>query len=476
MPETLFEHCASLIVAPRRDAVLAGGSLLVRDDLVVAVGTADEVRDEVLDPEGLDVVDCRHRIVLPGLVNAHNHNAWGVVTLAPFASRGAEPNPYEVLDGNTVMEEYVLAPMAWFTPESTYDLTVSGILHQLAHGTTTTTDAHNHPDALYAAAVDTGIRAVLHPQMITSITLDGLDEDGYLEQAEDCLRNYHVGGSPLVQVGVHPNWPWNCTGRLLRRGMELAQQYDAQFATHLYEVVDEVERSDEVWSDRGGGLGYLDSLGLLNDRALFFHGTELADADIDRLADAGCALVHNPQLNLQLWGRTARVQRWLDAGLTAGLGTDYGQFDLFTAMTMAGTFHKIIHGGHEMDPWELLALATTGSARALRMEDRVGTLEVGTQADVVTIDLDRHAALVPFFDDPQWVVTLLTTQAAGVEVAESMVAGRLLRRDGEFTGLDEAEVLGRARQWCDRFAVDFQQMRQEGPPWHRRVHEMFSRD
>jgi 5-methylthioadenosine/S-adenosylhomocysteine deaminase len=312
--------------------------------------------------------------------------------------------------------------------------------------------------------------------MLTNLQLDGLDEDGYLAQAEDCLRNYHIGGSDRVTVAVHPSWPWNCTTSLLTRGMALAEKYDVQFATHLFEIIVERKRADAVWADQGGGIAHLQEIGLLNPRSLFFHGTELTESEIDILAAAGCALVHNPELNAELWARVANVPYWLTTGMTVGLGSDYGQFDMFSAMKLAALLGRVARpDSAPLDSWTLLDLATMGSARALWLDEKVGSLASGKKADIITIDLLRNAGLIPFCDEPAWIASLLTKQSTRIEVCESMVNGAFLRRDNAFTSLNQAEIIGRAHHWSAKFLSDYKQMLASGAPWSKPVHPLFSR-
>jgi cytosine/adenosine deaminase-related metal-dependent hydrolase len=476
MPKTLFRRCRVLIAKAAADGVIVDGAVLVDGAEIEAVGPSAEIERLCAGDAGLDIIDCANKIVMPGLVNAHNHTPWGVVNLAYTAAYGSGMNVPADMDFNQVMDQFVMAPMAWFTDRSVHELGLCGMMDQIRHGTTTTADANNHPDGLYRAAVESGLRVVLQPQMLTNLQLDGLDEDGYLDQAEDCLRNYHVGGSDRVTVAVHPSWPWNCTTGLLQRGMELARKYDVQFATHLSEVVIEMETANRVWADKGGCIAHLKEIGLLTERSLFFHGTELTEREVDLLADAGSALVHNPELNAELWARVANVPYWLTTGLTVGLGSDYGQFDMFSAMKLAGLLGRVARpDSAPLDSWPLLDLATMGSARALWLDDKVGTLAPGKKADVITIDLLANSGLVPFCDEPNWIASLLTKQSTRIEVCESMVNGVFLRRDNAFTSLNQAEIIGRAHHWSARFLRDYRQMLAGGVPWSKPVHPLFSR-
>ncbi|HUA25004.1 MAG TPA: amidohydrolase family protein [Steroidobacteraceae bacterium] len=474
MGKVLLKDCKYLIAQPERREILRGVSVLIDGAEIIAVGSAGDLTRMADYASGLEAIDCRHKLVMPGLVNGHNHSPWSVVNLVFSGARGTGVELPERTDTLQAIEDYMLAPMAWFTADSTYDLAMCGLMDQIRYGTTTTADANNHPDALYRAAVDSGIRSVIQPQMLTNIIIDGLDGEGYLAQTAQCIRDYHIGGSDRITVAVHPNYPWNCSESLLIAGMDLAEQYDVQYATHLFELASEREQADRMWSERGGAMNYLQDIGLLKSRTVLFHGIDLDDAEIDTLAIAGCALVHSPELQAELLGRVANVPRWLKTGMNVALGTDYGQFDMFTAMKLAGLLPRLARGAAPLDPWDLLRIATIGGARCLWLDRKTGTIEAGKRADIITIDLSRSSGLIPMCDDDDWIASLLTRQSTRMPVTDSMVDGRFLRRDGQFTFLDEVEIVGRAQAWCQKFASDYRQMLESGRFWHRKIYPMFT--
>jgi 5-methylthioadenosine/S-adenosylhomocysteine deaminase len=171
----------------------------------------------------------------------------------------------------------------------------------------------------------------------------------------------------------------------------------------------------------------------------------------------------------------ANVPYWLQTGMTVGLGSDYGQFDMFTAMKLAGLFARVARPATSIDAWTLLDLATRGGAKALWLDEHIGTLEVGKRADIISIDLLGSGGFMPFCDEPNWVASLLTKQSTRLEVCESMVDGVFLRRDNQFVALNVREILGRGHDWSAKFLADYRQMKASGRPWHRQVHELFSR-
>jgi cytosine/adenosine deaminase-related metal-dependent hydrolase len=148
--------------------------------------------------------------------------------------------------------------------------------------------------------------------------------------------------------------------------------------------------------------------------------------------------------------------------------------NLFNAMLSVAQQHNImLREIRGIMPWTPFELATLGSARALGWEDKIGTLEPGKRADLVTIDLTRNTSLFPL--NVGTLLTFMALNGPGTEVADAMVDGKFLRRNGKFTIFDEEAIIARAQQWCDKFAVDYMEAKKIGNPMFNRVHEEYQR-
>lgn len=260
---------------------------------------------------------------------------------------------------------------------------------------------------------------------------------------------------------------------MLTQGMALAEKYDVQFCTHVAEAPDEKRRADETWADEGGQIQHLRDIGLMTPRTLFYHGAALNEREIDMAAETGTAIAHCPPTN-SILGNCAYVPYMLKQGVKVGLGTDVPTHNLFNVMLSVSQQHAIMPRElRGLPPWTPFELATTGSARALRWEDQIGTLEPGKRADVVTIDLTHNTSLFPL--NPGALLLFLAFNGPGAEVSDALVNGQFLRRDGEFTMLDEVAIIERAQYWCDKFTADYMQAKAEGDPMFERVHEEYQR-
>ncbi len=218
---------------------------------------------------------------------------------------------------------------------------------------------------------------------------------------------------------------------------------------HLAETKDEVKI---VAGEQGGKspAAYLESLGVWNGRSIAAHAVHLDDADMQIIGQRGVGLAHNPESNMKLASGVAAVPAWMSRGLRAGLGTDgaasNNDLDMFEAMRTAALLHKISSGNPQALPArEALALATRRGAEAIGMGDRLGSLEAGRQGDVITVDVDG-ARQTPMFD----AVSHLVYVARGADVRTTVVAGRILMRNGAVRTLARDRVLGDARAMAAR--------------------------
>jgi cytosine/adenosine deaminase-related metal-dependent hydrolase len=446
MGRTLFKNCRFLISQAHPEGIIEHGAVFVDGPIIKAVGASEELESTYAGDEAVDILDCTSKIVMPGLIDSHNHLGLFHVHL-PYglASKKVDTGIMKEATDN-LWPAYL-----WLTEEIVYDLTLFGLMHQLKHGTTTNATAFPFPDAAFRAAEHSRMRMVIQPHMATSVRLqDNLDEQGYLAQTEEVIRDYHNALDGLVTIAVYPVSPLLCTRSLLIKGMKLAHKYDVQFATHIFEAPDEVKKANDVWTDKGGAIQYLLNIGLLTPRSLFFHAN-LNEREIDVFAEMGCAIVHNPECNAGEWNRNvAYLPYFLDAGVTVGLGTDGLPRDMFGQMMLVKYLHNVLPREKVcVEPWVPLELATIGSARALWLDRKVGKLEPGKRADIITINLKGNTCLYPVHKET--LFRFLPSSSQGPHVTDVLVDGVFLRRDNEFTIFDEEAITARVDERLGQF-------------------------
>ncbi len=147
MTKKLFKDCRFLIAQPERREILRGASVLVSGASIVGVGSAADLIRLAGTGAEVETIDCRNKIVMPGLVNGHNHSPWSIINLVFSGARSTAVTLPKQTNTAHAVEDYMIAPKAWFREDSTYDLAMCGLMDQIRYGTTTTADSNNYPAA-----------------------------------------------------------------------------------------------------------------------------------------------------------------------------------------------------------------------------------------------------------------------------------------------------------------------------------------
>jgi 5-methylthioadenosine/S-adenosylhomocysteine deaminase len=229
---------------------------------------------------------------------------------------------------------------------------------------------------------------------------------------------------------------------LLKRGRRLADEYGVGIHIHTAQSRTEVNHIRKTLG-RSGSLEYLNDLGFLGDDVIAVHCTYVTDEGIRLMAETDTKYAICPSRFLRP-GRsrpTKPLLEMLEAGVITGLGTDWIRMDPWERMRAA-----LRITGEALGPTEVLRLATTGSARALGMEQEVGSLEVGKKADIILVDMQRPH-LVPTYEDS--LITELVHHVSGQDVETVIVDGQIILDRGAFQTVDEDAVLKEAQRTCD---------------------------
>lgn len=423
------------------DLILAGGEALlhknggwhaVRADVLVHEGKILAVGPEAGKREtgngkgsGLQLRDCTGCLIIPGLVQAHVH-------LCQTLFRG--------LADDLRLEEW-LARRIWpleatHTEETVYWSALLGAAELLLGGTTAILDMEtvHHTGAAFQALERSGIRAVAgkclmdaHPEGAPLELAEATDDA--LAEAERLAARWHGAAHGRLRVCFAPRFVPSCSGPLLRAASDLAERFGAQLHTHAAETI--VEREMVLRTTGMEEIAYLDSVGIAGRRAALAHCVWVDQHEIARLANQGTNVVHCPSSNLKLGSGVARVPELLEAGCNVAIGADgapcNNRLDMFTEMRLAALLQKPRLGADALPARRVLELATIGGARALGLEDEIGSIAVGKRADLVVMDL-RQPHLSPSGTDP---VSQLVYAACASDVRDVFVDGRpvVLGRD-----------------------------------------------
>ena len=342
--------------------------IIIRDDTIISVekeytGNADKV------------IDATGKIVMPGLINCHTHLGMSIFRCTN--------DGYNLNDWLNKKIWPIEDKLSW---KDIYYTTLLSCVETIKSGTTTSTDH-------YFGTLES-INAIKECKVREVFTNCVLDSDGKGQDRIDIfekLYNENKDFSELITFSVAPHSMYTCSPEYLKALRDIALKYNLPIHMHMSENTQEVKTITEKYGMKPAFV--LKELGLTDCKLILAHCTYLDDDEIELLKDYDVSIVHNPVSNLNLGCGIANIQKYIQNGLNVCLGTD-GQgsainLDLFYHMAFVDLLQKGIHKDPlALDPYEVLKLATINGAKALGLNDKVGSIEVNKKADIILLDYD----------------------------------------------------------------------------------------
>lgn len=419
--------------------VIPHGTVLTDHSLVIGGGRILDI----LPNDAPLPAEARHlrlpgQALVPGLINMHTHAAMNLL-------RG-------IADDRPLMEwleQHIWPLEARFVDEHFCRIGVrSAIAEMLRGGITCFNDMYFFPESTAQEVRAAGIRAQLGMILLDFPT-------SYAQNAEEYL---HKGlalhdacqGESLISTCFAPHAPYTVSDAPLARLRVLADELDRPIHMHVHETAFEVAQAQEQQGRRP--LARLTDLGLVNERLLAVHMTQLDEDEIRQLAAAGAHVVHCPESNLKLASGFCPVDALQKAGVNVVLGTDgaasNNDLDLLGEMRSAALLAKAVAGRADALPAaEVLAMATINAARALGQQDHIGSLEPGKWADLFAIDLSGPEQQ-PLYDP----ISQIVYASSRAQVTHTWVAGRCLMRERALTTIDMNELSTQVESYRSRIA------------------------
>ena len=361
------------------------GAVLVEKGRIVEVGPADRL--SAAYPRAARI-DHGAGLILPGFVDAHAHYPQTAI-IASWGKR-----LIDWLNTYTFPEETRFSDPAYAREIAAryFDLT-------LAHGTTTVASyCTSHPgsvDAFFEEAASRGVRALAGKTCMDRNAPDALTDTPAraYDESRALLARWH--GRDRLSYVITPRFsPTSSPEQLEALGGLWAEHPDCLMQTHLSEQTDECLWVAELFPEAEDYLDTYDRFGLLGPNALYGHAIHLTEGEIGRLIEAGAALVHCPTSNTFIGSGLFDMEGLKARGLRVGLATDTGGGSSFSMLRTMASAYEVAQLRHRaLHPAELLWLATAGSAGALGLSDRIGSLKPGIEADLVVLDLASTPAV-----------------------------------------------------------------------------------
>jgi 5-methylthioadenosine/S-adenosylhomocysteine deaminase len=410
--------------------VLENCALVIDKGHIIALVPHEEVDRRYSASETLNLGS---HVLIPGLVNAHGHAAMSLL-------RGyADDQPLD-----TWLKEHIWPTESrWVSEDFVRDGTELALAEMIKSGTTCFSDMYFYPEQAAQACLDAQIRCQLAFPIMDFPTAWGLGPDDYLGKGLNLHDNFR--GNHLINIAFGPHAPYTVSDAPLQKIAVLAQEMDMPIHIHLHETAQEISDSLQQFGCRPSQR--LMDLGLLSPLTQCVHMTQIDESDIKLLQESGAHVIHCPESNLKLASGFCPVDTLLKANINVALGTDgaasNNDLDLFSELKTAVLVGKAIaQNAAALDAHTALRMATLNGAKALGMEDLIGSLEVGKLADVTAVDLGE-LSMQPLYNP----ASQLIYTHAGQAVTHVWVEGKQLLANRVLQTLNEREILGKANWW-----------------------------
>ena len=375
-----------------------------------------------------------HHALIPGLVNAHSH-----VSMSLFRGLADDLPLMEWLEKHIWPAE-----ARWVNEEFTHDGTLLAAAEMIKSGTTCINDMYFFPDITARVLDQAGMRACVGLIMIDFPTVWAADTEEYLRKGLEVHE--HFRNNSRISNAFAPHAPYTVSDAPLQRINTLAEELDIPIHMHVHETAFEVQQAEAQNGKRP--LQRLKDLGLLNPHLMAVHMTQLNDEEIALMAGANASVVHCPESNLKLASGFCPVKKLLDAGVNVALGTDgaasNNDLDMLGEMRSAALLAKAVAGDASALPaHQALRMATLNGAKALGLEQHIGSIEIGKSADLVAVDLGQLSCQPVYHATSQIVYA-----ASRDQVKHVWVAGHQLLNNGVLTTIDEQQAIAKAHEWA----------------------------
>lgn len=303
-------------------------------------------------------------------------------------------------------------------------------------GVTTIADMYYFEDEVARGAQKIGLRGILGETVLNALAPDAKEPYGGMAYALKFIQQFR--GDPLITPAFAPHAPYTVDAAHLQSVQKEADALDVPILMHVAEMPDEVTSTRKDFDKTP--VEYLDSIGLLTRRLVAAHCIFVSDSDIALLKARGVGVAHNMESNIKSAKGVAPAWKMFNQGVRVGLGTDGpmsgNTLDIIGQLGYVAKVQKLYnHDRNIMHAVDVVEMATMGGARALHMEDRIGSLETGKLADVIVLDRDS-TTMTPFYD----VYSTLVYSATPHDVRTTIIQGRVIMENRKINTVDTAEV------------------------------------
>ncbi len=410
--------------------ILENHTVIVHDGLIVEILPIAEARQKYV---ATSLVCLDDHVLIPGLINLHTHAAMSLM-------RGiADDMPLMawLKDHIWPAEKNILSV------RYVHDATILACAEMLSGGITCFNDMYFYPQAAAAAASQVGMRANLGLVVLEFPSAYANDADDYLQKGVDAHDSWR--NNPLITSSIAPHAPYTVSNQTFQKVITYAEQLGLNIHTHLHETREEIAQSEAQYGLRP--LQRIAEFGLLGPNLVAAHCVHLQGNEIDLLAEYGCHVAHCPSSNLKLASGIAPVAQLLLKGVNIGLGTDgaasNNRIDIFTEMRLSALLAKGVSEDATVVPaHQALEMATINAAKAMGLDHKIGSIEIGKLADLAAVKLS-DLATAPYYDP----ISHLVYSCGREHVTHTWVAGELRYSNGVYANIEPIELKEIINTW-----------------------------
>lgn len=448
MNKLLIKNASYVVTCDSNDTVLENTNILICDGVITYIGHEPQTADEIIDAS-----NC---IIYPGLINTHHH------LYQTFSRNLPQVQNMELFDWLTAL--YGI----WKNLDSDiiHYSSIVGMGELLKSGCTTCFDHHyvfpagksdTFLEAQFAAADTLGVRMYAsRGSMDLSQKDGGLPPDSVVQTVDEILadsrqavENYHNPEKfSMRMVALAPCSPFSASRELYQESALLARELDVRLHTHLCETKDEENYVIEKYGMRP--LAYMESMDWVGSDVWYAHGIHFNDEELKLLAATGTGIAHCPISNMKLASGVCRIPEMQKLGVPVGLAVDGSASNdgsnLLEELRVAYLLHRLHSSQEAPNGYDILKLATTGSARILGRDD-IGSLELGKAGDLFMLNRNNLEMVGADLD----VKSMLGTVGWKGAVTYTIVNGKIVVKDGHLTGIDEEKTAADGRKLVDEY-------------------------
>lgn len=434
--DTIINARWVLPIAPHNH-ILDHHSIIVHQDQIIDLLPTQKVKALYTTDNH---VDRSQHVVMPGLINTHCHNM-----MVLFRGLADDLPLMDWLNNHMWPAEGDI-----MNPDSIRDGMRLAIAEMIRGGTTCYNDHYFFPLESAEVTIETGIRGCIGFQIMNVPNKWAQNEDEYCQKALDAYKNRQE--HPLVTYAVAPHAPYTNSDRSLTLAKKLADDHSLRMHMHVHETQTEIDMELKAHNKRP--LQRLHDLGLLDERFIAVHMVHLTQDEITLCSKQGIHITHCPESNMKLASGEPQIQAYMDAGINVSLGTDgaasNNDLDMFGELRTASFLAKLAaKNPTALAAPDALKMATLNGAKALGLDDKIGSIEKGKQADLIAINMD-HLFTQPIYNPMSHLVYAVNR----LQVSDTWIAGKHLLEKGNFTQLDLEKTIADANQWakqCNRY-------------------------